>query len=98
VLLWALLAATAAVLAWRSPAARIPATAVLLLGVTVAAHAFIAYHGDASNVDRHIAYAGIGLRLGLLLLLLTVLDRIAARTRESRAPDPLSEPPGSATP
>jgi hypothetical protein len=79
VLLWTLLSAVALALAWRSPPARIPAIAVLLLGVTVAAHAFIAYHGDASNVDRHIAYAGIGLRLGLLLLLLTLLDRVAAR-------------------
>ena len=96
-LLWALLVATAAVLAWRSTAARVPATGVLLLGVTVAAHAFIAYHGDASNVDRHIAYAGIGLRLGLLLLLLTILDRVASRASvEARESPAASEPAGSA--
>ena len=97
VLLWALLAATAALLAWRSAAARIPAVGVLLLGVTVAAHAFIAYHGDASNVDRHIAYAGIGLRLGILLLLLTLVDRVVARTSAPvPAPPAAIEPPGSA--
>ena len=97
VLLWTLLVAAGALLAWRSPAARVPAAAVLLLAVTVAAHAFIAYHGDASNVDRHIAFAGIGLRLGLLLLLLTLLDRIAARTSGPGAgPPAANQSPGSA--
>ena len=79
---WTLLLLGAGVLALRSPADRIAATAMLLLAMTAAVHAFVSFHGDASNVDRHIAYSGVALRLGWLLLLLVLTDLAVAAAGE----------------
>jgi hypothetical protein len=86
---WAAIALLAGVLAWFSARARVPALTVLLLCAAAAVQAFVAFHGDASNVDRHMAASGIAVRLAGLLLLATVLDRVVARVpalRGERSP------------
>ena len=81
VLAWASLLAAAGALAWFSAGARAPALAVVLLCTAAAVQAYVAFHGDASNVDRHMAASGIAVRLAGLLLLATVLDRLVAGVR-----------------
>lgn len=85
-------AAVAAVLAAVSPAARVPALGALLLVGGAWIQAFVSFHGDTSNVDRHLAACGAQMRLGMLFLCAALGDRLVAVAR-LRAPRRDASPP-----
>lgn len=58
------------------PAHRRLTMAALFLVAIAWTQAFVTFHGDTSNVDRHMQICGMSLRLGVLLLGIVALDLI----------------------
>jgi len=76
-----LVVAVAALLAVASPAARVAAVGAMLLVGSAWVHAFVSFHGDTSNVDRHLMPCGVQVRLGGLFLAFALADRTVAMAR-----------------
>ncbi len=78
---WVGLLAAAAAFALLFPAARLLSLVSLFLIASAWAQAFVTFHGDVSNVDRHMVVCGVLVRLGALLLALVSLDQLLALPR-----------------